>query len=192
MPEYPGDGYDAVEKRLLSETYEWVEAIVFSLAFVVLLFSLVFRIAGISGVSMENTLNQGVEVESQRLDRLLISDLNYTPKYGDIVVIRSKKLGVIVKRVIAVGGQTVNVDFQKGTVSVDGKILSESYIKEPTRRQGDVIFPLKVPAGHVFVMGDNRNDSHDSRFSDVGCIDNHDIIGRAYFRIYPFNRIGPL
>lgn len=176
--------------NLIREFYEWSEAVVFSLAIVVLVFSLIFRIMGVSGISMENTLNQGVRDENQTLDRVVISNFNYTPKQGDIVAI-SKKIGsinLIVKRVIAVGGQTVNINFQTHTVYVNGKALKEPYIKEPTTDPGYDNFPVKVPKDCVFVMGDNRNESYDSRY--FGCVNRHTIIGKVYFRILPFNRIG--
>ena len=176
--------------NLIREFYEWSEAIVFSLAIVVLAFSLIFRIMGVSGISMENTLNQGVRDENQTQDRVVISNFNYTPKRGDIVAV-SKKIGsinLIVKRVIATSGQVVNIDFNKHIVYVNNKALKEPYIKEPTSDPGLVSFPLKVPKDCVFVMGDNRNESYDSRY--FGCVNRHTIIGKVYFRILPINRIG--
>lgn len=192
MPEQTDQTISEINSRLVKETYEWAEAVVFSLAFVVLVFSLIFKIAGVSGVSMENTLNMGVVDEDQKLDRLIISDIRYTPKHGDIVVINTSNLGLIIKRVIGVEGDTVNIDFNKHIVYLNGKALSEPYTKEPTSLRADTVFPLTVQKGHVFVMGDNRNNSHDSRFSDIGQVDVHNIIGKAYFRIYPFSRFGPI
>jgi signal peptidase I len=178
---------------LINELYEWAEAIVFPLAGVILVFSLIFRIMGVSGVSMENTLNQGVTVETQTQDRVIISDFNYTPKCGDIVAI-SKKIGsinLIVKRIIAVGGETVNIDSKRHIVYVNGKALKEPYINNPTSlEQGMISFPITVPKNSVFVMGDNRGDSYDGRY--FGCVSKHDIIGKVYFRILPLSRFGPL
>lgn len=177
----------------VTEAYDWVESIVFALAIVIVIFTFIVRVIGVCGVSMENTLNAGVVNENDFRDRVVISDLGYkTPKRGDIVVIKSSAAlnnELIIKRVIGVGGDTVNIDFNKHTVSVNGKVLDEPYIKEPTSERGDVSFPVKVPQGHVFVMGDNRNDSYDSRFSAVGMVDDKDIIGHALLRIYPLNEV---
>jgi signal peptidase I len=174
----------------IQDIYEWIEAIVFSVAAIVIVFTFAFRIVGVSGVSMENTLNAGVQYENQTVDRVVISDINYKPKRGDIIVLSTKAVPEpIIKRVIAVGGDTVNIDFNKHTVSVNGKIIKEPYIKEPTTNPGDVTFPVKVPEGHVFVMGDNRNNSEDSRFRAVGMVDDRYILGRACLRIFPLNEI---
>lgn len=180
---------------ILNDFYDWVEAIVFSLAFVILLFTFAFRPVGVGGVSMKNTLNKEnwVVNENQYLDRVLINNINYHPKAGDIIVFSTPAVTKpLIKRVIAVGGQTVNIDYQQHTVAVDGKILKESYISCPTTLQGDVRFPITVPAGHVFVMGDNRNNSYDSRFRAIGMIDQKVILGKAFLRIFPFDQIGPL
>jgi signal peptidase I len=178
--------------RLSQELYEWAETIVFVLAAVILVFTFVLRTVSVGGMSMENTLNAGVTDQNQFVDRVLLYEYHYTtPKQGDIVAISSPvvKKGGIIKRVIAVGGDTVNIDFKKHIVYVNGKVLKEPYIKEPTAVQGDVQFPIKVPKGHVFVMGDNRNISYDSRYRAVGMVDDRDIIGRAFVRIIPLNEI---
>lgn len=165
--------------------YEYVSSTVFALAVVLLVFTFVLRTATVVGISMMNTLHDG--------DRLILSTTHDTPRQGDIVVLSTKAVReAIVKRVIATAGQTVNIDFQAHKVYVNGKTLSEPYIREPTSERGDVTFPVTVPPGHVFVMGDNRNDSYDSRFSAVGMIDERDIIGRAVFRLLPIFKIGPL
>lgn len=173
--------------------YEWVEAIITSLIVVTFICTFVFRIVGVGGVSMEDTLNAGVVDENDFVDRVVISNFNYTPKPGDIVVVSTNAVKIpIIKRIIAVGGDTVNIDFDKHTVSVNNHVLSEPYIKEPTIQRGDVQFPVTVPYGHVFVMGDNRNQSYDSRFSAVGMIDIKNILGKAFFRVYPFNEFKSL
>jgi signal peptidase I len=102
----------------------------------------------------------------------------------------------IIKRVIAVAGQTVNIDYVHNKVYVgDGKTMkaiNEPFIKEPMQQAGDIKLPAKVPPHCIFVMGDNRNNSKDSRFSDVGMINDNDILGRAVFRIYPIDELGLL
>lgn len=178
---------------LIEELYEWAGTISYSIAIVVLMFSLIFRIMGVSGISMENTLNQGVQEESQTQDRVVISDLNYTPRQGDIVAIHKKigDISLIVKRVIAVENQKVSFNFDRHIVYVDGKVLKEPYIKDRTVNDVNYMhFPITVPKNCVFVMGDNRGlgNSYDSRY--FGCINKKSIIGKAYFRILPINRIG--
>lgn len=178
--------------KLSQELYEWTETVVFALAAVILVFTFIFRTVSVGGMSMEDTLNAGVTNQDQFVDRVLLYEYFYTaPKPGDIVAINSPvvKKGGIIKRVIAVGGDTVNIDFSKHTVSVNNKVLNEPYIKEPTAVQGDVKFPVTVPKGHVFVMGDNRDISYDSRYSAVGMIDDRNIIGKAFLRIIPLNKI---
>lgn len=176
-----------IRSSIIREIYDYASTIVFSLTIVLLFFSLVFRQAVVQGVSMENTFNAGVISESTGLDRVLISGYIH-PQRGDIVVIYAPELhDTIIKRVIGVGGDTVNIDFNRHTVSVNGRALHESYIKEPTARQGDVSFPVTVPEGHLFVMGDNRNDSLDSRFQAVGMVSIKNVFGTVFLRIFPFN-----
>ena len=100
----------------------------------------------------------------------------------------------LIKRIIALGGQTVDIDTERGLVYVDGVVINEPYIKEPTVRipNPPMTFPYTVPEGKVFVMGDNRNNSLDSRSTDVGPIDERYILGKAIFRIFPLNRLGGL
>lgn len=170
------------------EIFEWLEVIAFSLVAVVLVFTFVFRIVGVDGDSMQNTLYED--------DRLVITHLFYKPKAGDIVIITqpTEVHMPLVKRIVAVGGQTVDIDPERGLVYVDGTVIEEPYIKEPTYRipSPPMEFPVTVPEGKVFVMGDNRNHSIDSRSTDVGMIDERYILGKAVFRIYPFERIGGL
>lgn len=172
------------KKSFGNELLEWLESIAISIFIVILVFTFVFRIVIVDGSSMVPTLEDG--------QRLVISHLFYTPKQGDIVVVNSKGLNkTIIKRVIATEGQTVDINFDKHTVTVDGKTLDEPYINEPTaRNDGGNNYPLVVPKNTIFVMGDNRNNSTDSRNSLVGFIPIDDVLGKAVFRIYPFDRFG--
>ena len=163
------------------ELYEWVQALVGSVLVVVLVFTFVIRLIGVDGHSMVPTLQDG--------DRLLVlnSMLYDDYKYGDIVVLRKDTFleEPIVKRVIATEGQTVDIDFSSGSVYVDGVLLKEDYIHELTFLEEGTEFPLTVPEGSVFVMGDNRNHSSDSRDSRLGTVDTRYVIGKAVFLAFP-------
>ena len=170
------------EKEEGRDLYEWAQALVCSVLAVVLLFTFVIRLIGVDGHSMVPTLQDG--------DRLLVLNamLDNDYEYGDIVVLRKDTFleEPIVKRVIATEGQTVDIDFVSGAVYVDG----------------ETEFPLTVPEGSIFVMGDNRNHSSDSRSSDLGTVDTRYVIGKAVFLLFPgadeatgqrdFGRIGPI
>lgn len=183
---YSSDDYKKFQekKSVGNEVMEWLESIAVSVFIVILVFTFIFRIVLVDGSSMVPTLEDG--------QRLIISHLFYTPKQGDIVVVNSHGLNkTIVKRVIATEGQTVDIDFENHTVTVDGEVLDEPYINEPTaRNDGGNTYPMVVPEGSIFVMGDNRNASTDSRSPYVGCISTDDVLGKAIFRIYPFNKFG--
>ena len=178
------------------EVFDWLEIIVASVIIVTILFTFVFKVVTISGDSMFDTLQNG--------ERIIISKLFYTPERGDIVVISrnadnspdyNSSETCIIKRVIATEGQVVDIDFTLGIVSVDGVPLDEPYTYTPTNTRGDVTFPVTVPEGHVFVLGDNRNKSADSRKStlgDNGMVDERNILGRALLRYLPFSRFGVL
>ena len=175
------------EKKPVSakgEVYDWLQCIVTALLVCVLVFVFLARMIGVIGSSMVDTLHEG--------DRIIISNLFYTPKQGDIVVLRKESLraDAIVKRVIAVEGQTVDIDFENGIVYVDGEVLDEPYIYEPTLTAEDFDGEVTVPEGCVFCMGDNRNGSTDSRDSRVGMIDTREILGRVLLRVFPFNVFG--
>lgn len=185
------------------ELMDWLDIACFAIITVVIIFSLVFRVATISGDSMLNTLI-GTNPKTGAIgDKVIITNLFYEPKNGDIVVIsrniensantQEEDNEPIIKRVIAVGGQTVHIDFESATVYVDGVALKEDYISSKTDDKWDVQFPVYVPEGYIFVLGDNREASLDSRHSDIGengLIDTRYVLGHAIFRIFPFDRIG--
>lgn len=166
--------------------FDWMESVFASLICVVILFTLFFRIVNVSGPSMLPTLRSN--------DRVLIRSLGYRPRRNDIVVITHTAMlnEPIIKRVIALENDTVDIDFQTGIITVNGRILEESSDRKKglTEQNSDFQFPLTVPKGHVFVLGDNRSISNDSRFRDVGMIDEHNILGRAECILLPFDRAG--
>lgn len=170
-----------VEKIKGRDFYEWVQALVYSVLAVVVIFTFGIRLIGVEGHSMVPTLQEG--------DRLLVANpMFYNDfKYGDIVVLTKESFlsEPIVKRVIAVGGQTVDIDFDSGSVYVDGVLLKEDYINELTFTTDGTEFPVTVPEGSVFVMGDNRNHSNDSRDVNLGTVDTRHMIGKAVAVIFP-------
>lgn len=167
--------------------FDIMESLVQAVIIAIVMLTVFFRISIVDGTSMVPTLHNG--------DTLIISDFCYTPKTGDIVVVQpmtERFNELIIKRVIATGGQTVDIDFINWVVYVDGEPLElphETYINfidGIAMNQSDISFPHTVPQGKIFVMGDNRNDSLDSRDSAVGDIDEQLIVGRALYRILPF------
>ena len=165
------------------DLYLNVRVLVSMMAAFVLLFTFVARIIVVSGPSMENTLLGG--------DLILVWSLGYTPEQGDIVVLtqESYQEDSIVKRVIATEGQRVDIDYNSGTVYVDDVPLDEGYIKERMflPSYGEGINHVTVPEGCIFVMGDNRNHSADSRYPDIGVVDTRCVIGRGVAIVFPFN-----
>jgi signal peptidase I len=174
----------------IEDIFEWVESAVISMFVVVLLFTFVFGVVRVDGESMTETL--------QHRDMLIISHLNYEPQKGDIVIIsrnydnneQTVSSEPIVKRVIATEGD--EIDIKDGDVYINGVKQNESYAKGrtyPCSVTGVINYPVTVKEGTVFVMGDNREDSHDSRFDDIFLVDERYILGKAIFRIFPFNSI---
>ena len=164
-------------KRIWENIYDWMDAILFAFVAVILLSVFVFRVVFVSGESMQNTLFEG--------ERLLISDLFYTPQYKDIVVVvrPEDEQEPLIKRVIATEGQFVEVDYDNGVVRVDGVELDEPYINEAMDKTGAGVLQVEVPQGEVFVMGDNRENSIDSRH--FGCIDiQSQIIGKVIWKLF--------
>ena len=187
---------DAVPFRWL---YEWVQALVTVVLCAVVVFAFAARLVLVSGPSMRETL--------QDQDCLVVLNPLLCGSFdaGDVVIIQRETFRdgePIVKRIIATEGQTVDIDFDVGVVYVDGAALEEDYIRQPTYLEEGLEFPCTVPEGCVFVMGDNRNDSDDSRDPDLGPVDTREILGQAVFLLYPgmtagtwerdLSRIGPL
>ena len=152
------------------------------LAVVMIVFVLLFRIVIVSGSSMYSTLHDG--------DWLLVSGSVFykEPQAGDIIVASKDSFNsgeAIIKRVIATEGQTVDIDFEKGIVYVDGIALQEDYTYTPTNIEEGVIFPITIAEDCIFAMGDNRNGSRDSRDPSIGMIDKREILGKAVFLLFP-------
>lgn len=175
-----------VTGRYKSEFFEWGEALVVSLAVIILLFTFAVRLIGVEGSSMFPTLHDS--------DKVLMSGLLYEPKKGDIVVVTKDSFmeAPIVKRIIATSGDTVDVDFTTGTLMLNGEPQTEAYINELTLSAGDMVFPQTVPENCVFVMGDNRNKSTDSRWLSLGMVDERYILGHVLGRVWPLNRLGAI
>lgn len=160
----------------------YIHDLIYFLAVIIIVLLLFFRVVIVSGSSMYDTLVDGDYL-------LLISNTFYhNPKAGDIVVISKDSFDdgePIVKRVIATGGQTVDIDFEAGVVYVDGVALDEPYTYTPTTTNGGTQFPLTVDEGCIFVMGDNRDRSRDSRYPELGQVDTREVLGKAVFVLFP-------
>ena len=199
----PEDLKEKPKKSFLDEVLEWTESFVFAVFVMLLIFTFFFRIVVVDGSSMNDTLTDK--------DRLILSHIAYTPEKDDIVVINSPRIDethglnkTIIKRVIGTAGDTVVVNYNENTVYVNGEKISNDKIKpEPMQDKAGYLFDLQyctapgvyqynVPEGCVFVMGDNRNNSTDSRSQWVGFVKVEDVLGKAIFRMYPVSDFGTI
>ena len=189
MSELENEQTEQEEKTSFKQDlYYWMQALVVALAALILIFTLVGRVISVVGPSMQPTLHEG--------DLMLLQTIGYKPENGDVVVLRKESFmsEPIVKRIIATGGQHVQVDIPNNAVYVDGVQLDETYINEPMEQvaylsQGGVL-DVVVPEGSIYVMGDNRNHSNDSRDLRLGTVDEQFILGRAVCILFPFRDFG--
>ena len=185
----------ADNKNFFADMFDWMCSIFSAILCFIIIFALFARVITVDGESMVPTL--------QDQQRLIVSDMFYTPQYDDIVILYADKLAnessggygkPIVKRVIGLPGDKIRIDFVKGVVCRNGEQLPDDYTNTPTNLPEN--FPnnqdVTVEDGKIFVLGDNRNGSKDSRSSDVGQVDMRYIMGKAYLRIWPLNALGML
>lgn len=175
-----------IDKKLATkqEILGWVQSLIVSVIIVALIITFVGRIMRVDGESMLPNFYDG--------DSIVTTNLHGDLKHGDVVVIKRKDNTPLIKRVIATEGQTINIDYEKSEVYIDGVLLDEPYINEPTKLDTGLPMPATVPENCVFVMGDNRNHSDDSRNPTIGMIDERNIFGKVIFRIFPFSRFGKI
>lgn len=181
------------KKDKIAKFYDALEVVAVAVVIVLVLFTFIGRLSTVKGDSMYDTLEDG--------ERLIISNFFYKPKTGDIIVFQQSGMHFeepLVKRVIAVEGQTLKIDFDAWLVWVDGVLLNENYV---THEKGKIMKidnykkmyadmmnengEITIPEGYIFVMGDNRNHSSDSRFSGVGLVRVEDVMGRVILRLFP-------
>lgn len=162
--------------------FDWLETFVQVVVLMMFVWCFFFRTMNVSGESMMNTLFDG--------DKIFVLKWGYVPTDGDVVTITHGQIydEPIVKRIIATEGETLKIDFSDGSVWVNGEKLNETYIKEPMWLQEDGEIPEVIPKGYSFVMGDNRNNSLDSRSKAIGLINNNNIIGKVKYILLPYNR----
>ncbi len=163
---------------------ETLEAFVWALVILALFFTFVARVVQVDGDSMNPTLLDG--------EKLILSSFPYSAQHGDIVVTDShtKFSKVLIKRVIGCPGDVINIDFESGIVYRNEEALAEPYTADRTYLEEGVEFPIQVPQGQLFLMGDNRNNSLDSRSTEIGLIDTRDVLGKVLFRLLPISKMG--
>jgi len=171
---------DDKSARTRLELLDWIQCAIAAVILGVLIFVFIGRTIGVDGPSMQITLLQS--------DRVVISNLFYTPSGGDIIVFKAPADQFehpLVKRVIATAGQTIDIDSENGNVFIDGVLLSEPYIRSMKTSSRGFQGPLLIPEGYVFVMGDNRDRSTDSREDVIGLVDTRYILGKVIFVLLP-------
>ncbi len=165
--------------RVLTATFEWMSAAIVALVLIVLVFAVFLRTVNVDGDSMYPNLHNG--------DRLVISNFAYSPEYGDIVIVLREHNTPLIKRVIGLPGDVIQIDNDKGVVIRNGQELAEPYIQSGITKQSQyatgLSTPLTVPEGRVYVLGDNRGNSTDSRRE--GCYSMEQVVGRVLFRLTP-------
>lgn len=167
---------------VLSTCFEWVSMLIGALIAVVVVFTFLFRVVGVSGDSMCNTLMDR--------DRLVLITQFYTVDRGDIVVLYREGEEPYIKRIIAVEGDTIEFDDESGRVLLNGEALEEDYVRDGVTPSRGFDGPYTVGKGEIFVMGDNRLESLDSRQLGVFTVD--EIVGEAVFRLLPFESFGSI
>lgn len=171
------------DKKVTDYMFDLTRIIIFVFAFMSVIFTFIIRDANVVGNSMLDTLHSD--------DKILMTNFMYKPKCGDIVAINAENQieKRIIKRVIATEGQTLVVDYSKNAVYVDGIQIDEPYVSSITREPSNPLqIPYVIPEGYIFVMGDNRIISLDSRDKSIGLVSVNDVIGKAQFIVYPFDR----
>ncbi len=173
-----------------SEIIEWAAALLIALVLGLIIKTYVFTIVTVDGHSMESTLHTG--------DKLYVSCFMYTPQVNDVVVFTPEAYKKsffdkkpLVKRVIATEGQTIELK-DNGDVYIDGVKKDEPYLDIFSAKMGNTEYPLTVPEGHIFAIGDNRGNSHDSRYADIGPVPVKDVMGKVIFRFWPFDQFGKI
>ena len=168
----------------MHKLYDFIESVASAVLLITVCTLFFFRVIVVDGDSMQNTINIQ--------EKIISSNFLFNAEKGDIVVTDSNNgYGKpLIKRVIAIGGDEIKIDYSTGEVYVNGNQLVEGYIYEKIAPIPADNIEMKVPEGYVFLMGDNRNHSFDSRAEEIGVINENNLLGKAVFRISPLSKIG--